>query len=133
MRANARPTQCASGLVSHCRAKHSHAYQHPVTVSSDFRTRIVGAKRTTLQTTERNCGDAFRRHEQGQSGEISWGQIWEKFSALSFFQKKVAAFILLFLLLLLPAMPFLLLFGVFYILRPKMIKQHIAGTLDAFS
>lgn len=61
----------------------------------------------------------------------SWADVWQRYSALSYLQKKIVAFALLFLLLIVSFTPVLLFGAVVYFLRPRLAKEHACKILDA--
>jgi len=61
--------------------------------------------------------------------EHSWENIWQMFSALSYTKKKVVALVLFFVLLIIGFTPFLLVFFIFYLFQPALIRKHLHGLL----
>ncbi len=63
----------------------------------------------------------------------SWGTLWQKYAALSYVKKKSLAFVLLFVFLIVAAMPFLLLGLIFYAAKPSLLRDHLHALLDSLS
>jgi hypothetical protein len=82
-----------------------------------------------LQRADTGTTVASKNTADKAGDEHSWANIWQMFSALSSPKKKVVALLLFFALLIIGFTPFLLLFFIFYLFQPAMIRKHIHGLL----
>ncbi len=58
-----------------------------------------------------------------------WASVWQRFAALPYLRKRIFLAIVAFLILLISFTPFLLLFVVFYVYKPALVKQHTSQLL----
>jgi hypothetical protein len=84
-----------------------------------------------LQTADTATTVASKDVADNAGDEHSWENIWRLFSALSYTKKKVVSLLLFFMLLIIGFTPFLLVFFIFYLFQPGLIRKHIHGLLTA--
>ena len=77
--------------------------------------------------------EVFRQQSaaSNSSGNYTWGGAWEKFSALSYFKKKVFGAIAIFIFIFFSSVPFLLLGLAAYAFKPRAFKKHVHAIIDA--
>ena len=99
-----------------------------------FRAPAEKGAETSLVARKAAVTKLFEQAMKGDSKEEdSWQNIWRTFAGLSYFQKKVFAFVALFLFAFLFNLPFLLFAFIVYLFRPRLVRRHLYGLLRALT